>query len=430
MPNPLYSTTVGTLNDGKAQIQGYPDALARSDNSLVFLMGIVGVPWQDIGTVGADGSLKYIPVIDPAWTSSPSDAGNTPVNPPTNGAGIWDMIYGKDAANIVPKDIHMVESLVPRSGLPGPTAATNADTFTGHEYNTAREDFEYACIYPLPTSRPCACDPTSATYASCKYQHPNDCCDTSFKADGAGGPGDDFHKPVCNGTTQVAAKAYPGLREIEVLHDYALTNAAAAVRGNSIVASICPKDLSSEPSSPGYGYNPAVSTLIDRIKTSLKGSCLPRPLSVNADGSVPCRVVEALAPAALNGADCTSFCTAKGRTSAASSVASDAAIALRNTKVCDTTGGMSCSSMCYCQLNQETGSALNTCQNAASGPETTALPPGYCYVDPADGAGTNAGLVSSCPPSQPRILRFVGSNPATGIPVPLSSAYVLLSCSN
>ena len=138
MPNPLYSTVAGVLNNGQS-IADYPNAIPRAEKSSIFLAGIVGVPWQDIGTT-ASGTLRYIPVTDSALTSAGS--GTQPDNPPSNGAsGILDMIYGYDAANIEPKDVHMVESLTPRANLPGPTAAANADPFNGHEYNTALKNW-------------------------------------------------------------------------------------------------------------------------------------------------------------------------------------------------------------------------------------------------------------------------------------------------
>ncbi len=77
MPNPLYSTTVGTMNNGSA-VQGYPQSIPRSDNSAIFLSGIVGVPWQDIGYLDANGNLTYISTTDPAWTSA--GAGTQPIN--------------------------------------------------------------------------------------------------------------------------------------------------------------------------------------------------------------------------------------------------------------------------------------------------------------------------------------------------------------
>ncbi len=292
MPNPLYSTTVGTLNNGSA-LQGYPQSIPRADNSAIFLAGIIGVPWQDIGNLDANGNLVYIPVTDPAWTGG--TGGTQPNNP--GSTGIWGMIYGDDNANIFPQDMHMIESIVPRvaggnvdgkSGsvdvipnkapwstqsipapAPGPVAPTNANP-NGGEYNTALEDLEYACIFPLVASRACACTAGSNDYASCKYLNPNDCCDQTYQADGAGTAVGvpNYDKPLCNGTTQVAAKGYPGLREIAVLHDYA-DSTAATTQGNSIVASICPKGLTSASNSPGYGYNPVTRAIIERLKARL-----------------------------------------------------------------------------------------------------------------------------------------------------------------
>jgi hypothetical protein len=423
MPNPLYSTIVGTLNDG-SQIEGYPKLLPRSDNSLIFLVGIVGVPWQDIGT-SASGTLTYIPVTDPAWNSTAS--GTLPDNPPTGQNGIWEMIYGVDNVNITPADMHMVESVAPRNGLPGPTASAYADPFNGHEYNTAREDLEYACIYRLPTPRACVCNAGSSDYASCKYQNPNDCCDVSYPADGAGGPGDNYYKPLCNGNTQVAAKAYPGLREIAVLHDYATSDVTSTKKGNAIVASICPRDLTSANTSAGYGYNPAMQATVERMKELLVPSCLPWSLSVNADGSTPCNVVEVVDNTLTAGQDCSTYCTSMGRQKANAANTADVTVLLKTIRICSATGQPDCSSLCVCQLPEETGGNLATCQNAIDGSEAAILP-GFCYVDPSQGAG-NPEVVARCPESQRRIIRFAGNNPSGGgSPVPLPGSLVFVSC--
>jgi hypothetical protein len=437
MPNPLYSTTVGYLNNGQP-IAGYPKSIPRSDNSAIFLAGIVGVPWQDIGYTDANGNLVYIPVTDPAWS------GGTTATPPVNAGtkGIWDRIYGDDNANITPSDVHMQESVVPRQGVPvptpGPTAPTNTDP-NGADYNTAREDLEYACIFQLPTPRPCACTP-GTDFASCKFLNPNDCCDTHYDAAGDGTAGADYDKPLCDPATntQVYAKGYPGLREIAVLHDYALQG---GTQGNSIVASICPNDLKSANTSPGYGYNPAVAALINRLKEKLKGSCLPRPLTstTDAQGNVvlPCNVVEVVSATTLNKVDCLTYCKNNLRDVASASTNPDgspnpqmtAAVldSMKQSKLCDGAGQPACSSMCMCTLPQEQGADLTTCQNATDGSEDK-LAPGYCYVDPANGAGTNLDVVAKCPASQQRILRFVGNNPTAGVAVPLGGAFVFTAC--
>jgi len=150
---------------------------------------------------------------------------------------------------------------------------------------------------------------------------------------------------------------------------------------------------------------------------------------VNPDGSLPCRIVEALAPGSLNGAECKAYCSSKGRDpNLTPELVTAVQTEMTKSKICGASGGTPCSSMCLCVLNQETGDNLNVCQNDPDGPSTTNLPPGYCYVDPANGAGSNADLVAKCPPSQARILRFVGNNTSTGIAVPLSGAYVFTAC--
>ena len=262
LPNPLFSDIVGTSNAG-TDVLAAQQVAPRGDNSMIFLTGVIGVPWQDVATTDASGNVVYIPTTDPAWSSS---GGTTPA---TSGSqGIWPNIYGNDNANIEPGDPHMVESVEPRSGV-GTT-----DPVNGHDWNTAYEDLEYACTTKLPTARACSCNPTSSDYNSCKYLHFNDCCDLSFNVDGRGGPGGNFNKPVCqvdgetgnDENTQYYYRAFPGLREVAVLHDYALH---APSPGNAVVGSICAKDLTSASDRAGYGYNPVIDALINQMKSKL-----------------------------------------------------------------------------------------------------------------------------------------------------------------
>lgn len=438
LPNPLYSTIVGKSNDNQDVQTASEGAMPRTDNSAIFLAGIVGVPWQDIGYLDRTqpgNPLVYIPVTDSAWTGQPSNPDKGPTTPVPAQGGIWANIYGDDNANKNPADPHMIESIEKRDGI---TAYDNIE----HEWNTAYMDLEYACIYPLPEARKCACDPANAnTYASCKYQNPNDCCDLTFQVNGRGDANSagEFNKPLCNSNTQVNAKGYPGLREIAVLHDYATQG---ATQGNSIVASICPQNLTNpDKADPGYGYNPAVAALVNRLKEKLKGSCLPRPLSVNTDsGQVPCNVVEVVGSATAGGTGdaCSAYCAGQGRNvgtadnpSGQVSPQMQAAVldSMRKSGLCDKAGAPACADMCMCLLPQEpTGDALNTCQSADEGTVNRDLPPGYCYIDPALGLGTEA-LVKNCPSTQKRILRFVGNNPTGGgHSVPLNGALVFTAC--
>ena len=451
LDNPLYSNRVGRKSDGVTDVIGYPQSVARTDNSAIFLAGIVGVPWQDISEPDsqADGAtLKYVPVTDPRWTAS---------------GGIWDKIVADyNDHDRTPGDPRMIESIVPRDGLPPPTAGVDADPINGHEWNTGMADLEYACIYRLPTPEKCEC--LNATdVAACKYQHPNDCCVLKVTSDAEGNHDVTLDKPLCQdpqtgayeANTQYFAKGYPGLRELSVLHDYATSGQTP---GNSIVASICPKDLTSDFGSPGYGYNPAVAALIDRLKDRLRGSCLPRPLTVASNGEVPCYVIEAVAPDALDNQDCASFCHDKGRNqdvagdnpsgSPSAQVQSAVFTSMRQSGICDQPGqALKCSDMCLCSLPQERidqktlsdapyDNDLVACQNADDH-TASRLKPGYCYVDPGlkdeNGqslAGSNPDLVAKCPDTQRRILRFVGNHPtaASGTAVPLTGAMVFSAC--
>jgi len=453
-PNPLYSNIVGRKNDGVTDVVGSnPNAIPRQDNSAVFLAGIVGVPWQDISepdSQAAGATLRYIPVTDPRWTAA---------------GGIWDQIVADyNDSEKVPGDLRMIEAITPRDGLPPPTAGVNADSRNGHEWNTASRDLEYACIYQLPVPKKCDCDPNDLS-GSCAYNKPNDCCSLNYtiNATGAQGTTVDFSKPLCqepttgsyDARTQYFAKGYPGLRELSVLKDYA---AQGKIQGNSIVASICPKDLTSDSNSTGYGYNPAVAALIERLKVTLKGSCLPRPLSVEANGEVPCNVVEAVAPSVLGDTDCNTYCQHNGRNRDVTSdnptggpstkIRAAVVESMQQTQLCDNPNtGLKCADMCLCLLPQELQSNnklndpqyqndLAVCQNAEDH-QANLLDPGYCYVDPElkDGkgnsiAGDNEGLVSKCPSTQKRILRFVGNQPTAqgGSAVPLTGARVFSAC--
>lgn len=449
LPNPLYGHVVGRKDDG-TDVVSFANYPTRSDNSTIFLAGIIGVPWQDIAedATRADGkTLKYVPVTDERWTAP---------------GGIWDTIYADyNDARKEPRDVRMHESVTPRGGLPTPEASVQADAILQHEWNTASQDLQYACTYRLPEPKAVACPIDSETHElNCPSGHREDCYPLA-QQDAESGAMVDVKKPLCQNpstgtyeTTQYFAKAYPGLRELAVLKDYALQGQTA---GNSIVASICPKDLASDSTSPGYGYNPAVAALIERLKAHLGGTCLPRPLNVQSNGEVPCNVIEVVDQSSLGGMDCNAFCKSKHRNQnstgsnpaggPSSKIAAAILDNMRNSGICDTNTTARCDEKCLCLLPQEsaTSNTLNTpeysndlqaCQNADNGP-ANALPPGYCYVDPQlldeDGkhlAGSNEYLVSRCPETQRRILRFVGNQPTSvgGAEVPLMNSRVFSAC--
>jgi hypothetical protein len=150
----------------------------------------------------------------------------------------------------------MVETTLDRTTLFGPAfhpllggaaalAAASSDgqpnAINGHESNIGElNDLQYACIFPLPAPRDCS---SGAPGCDCKV--------TDVPS----------NRPICNGTTQTHAKAYPSLRELEVLKRF------GDLTGNAIPASICPKTIS--PANPASGYGPAMTALVERLKSVL-----------------------------------------------------------------------------------------------------------------------------------------------------------------
>lgn len=375
-PNPLFGDLKGT------------GALPR-DATLIFFAGIIGVPYQDIqaannpdGQPWPAGELHYQTASEIDWNLI---LGNP--NPP-NGAG-----------PIAPRDTLMVESTSPRGGndgqsrpLAGIDAPALANPVNSHEWgNTRRDDLMYACVFPLPAPRDCAQIAT--------LPDPRPGCDCEDLP-----PGD--NNPLCQNPrnnqyerNQHFAKAYPGLRELQVLKDFGK---------NSIVASICARNLTNR-DSQDYGYRPAVDAIVDRLKEALTGRCLPRTLVPNADGSIPCSIIE-VRPLG-RGCD-----PNRKRTPADETVVRAAQDRLRQEGVCGG-GGVQpeCSQFDFCLLEE----AGLQCHKTGEQPV-----PGWCYVDPAQNPDDDAALVEKCPVTERRIIRFV--DPENRTPEP--DAKVLIAC--
>jgi hypothetical protein len=242
--NPLFAASLpdGSAID-KATLCNLP--LGTRAPGLVFYAHIGGVPWQLLHFTANDG---------PASTLTQDD---------------WTKILGNDPSSFDYSGIdpHMVESYQPRVGLPDPSQADNADPENGREWvtdtNPARDgnfvDLEFACTFPLIDPRDCT-DPENA--AGC------DCPTTAAVWD------HQFTPPVCGGagsldpavpqTTQIAAKAYPTVREIEL---------ANLMGRNGVLGSICPIHVTPAnndvPPDPLFGYRPAVGALVDRLRVVL-----------------------------------------------------------------------------------------------------------------------------------------------------------------
>jgi hypothetical protein len=367
--NPLY--TPG--------IDGTPAREAR----LVFLAGIVGVPWHDIADADSltGQGLRYLTAAE-METATPNR---------------WSVILGDPDLGIQPLDPFMHEQVEPRSGtnpitgdmiLP-PTPGPAGNDINGHEQNIAnRDDLQYACTFDLESPKTCT-------------MSNQDGCDCNASEEG-------YNRPLCEYPgggaegTQVRAKAYPGSRHLQVLKGFG---------ENAIVASICPKDATNM-GSPSYGYNPAVAAIINRLKEALVGTCLPRPLDTSGE-ELPCKVVEAFLPAAGQACEC----GMEGRADLSTQdIRGSVEDELEAGSLCGDASGVACGSYCMCEIQQLAGGELDTCQNSATDPMTGIF--GYCYVDRTSQAADV--LLADCPESQKQIIRFLGAD----VPRPRAVAFI------
>jgi hypothetical protein len=202
--------------------------------SQVYLTSIVGVPWQAITHTDGSGS----PDISAGLKSAAELAAEG-----SDGTCTWSHILGDPAEYIAPLDAHMIESPDPRSALAAPGSDYDADPIHGHDYSIPqRDDLQYACIMPLTTSRDCV------GQQNCDCNNPSN--DSPLCQD-----------PVSNqfGTTQYAAKAYPGRRHLQVVR---------ALDHQGIVGSICAPQLNNS-ASPGYAYRMVFDNVAQSVKRSL-----------------------------------------------------------------------------------------------------------------------------------------------------------------
>jgi hypothetical protein len=208
------------------------------DPSMVMLTVISGVPWQDIA-------------IDP----DPSADLDFLTTEQLTAQGRWPIIVGDVGNYVDPLDPFMIESVDPRSGLNpitndpivDETSTNPLATINGHESAMpTRSDLQYACIFPLAAPMDCSLVSDNAC----------DCFAEDIPR----------NRPLCQppeggpaGTMQYFAKAYPGLRQLDV---------ARQLASKSAVASICPRN-SENVEADDYGYYPALRALQVRLATRL-----------------------------------------------------------------------------------------------------------------------------------------------------------------
>ena len=230
--NPLYSDL--QCKDGMG-------CAPQRDRDLVFFAGVVGVPWQDVAVDPADLTKGYLTAAQLAERN------------------VWSKILGDPGhpnGPVAPSDPHMIEAILPRPGLAGPTSAPTADPIHGHEWDismnspTPNADLQYACTFELSPVKVC----TEATDCDCFVP--------------AGGNAAAAKNSLCQerttgaySTTQSGAKAYPGLRQLEVLK---------GLGQQAIVGSICPANTRDK-TKADYGYRPVIAAIVNRLRNPLRG---------------------------------------------------------------------------------------------------------------------------------------------------------------
>jgi hypothetical protein len=296
--NPLFAAS---LPDGSATDQKTLCNLPVGSRapSLIYYAHIGGVPHELLQSTPGDGTC---PANTPA-AQCPPKASLLDSD--------WVKILGKGkTANPINEydftgiDPHMIESYAPRAGIPaagaaaGPSQANPAQgldpygvtdwvTNTGQNHVLA-VDREYACTFELvdssgnPAPRDCTdtTDPTVSFACDCPSQATLTANEIPPLCDSV--QGDTGYQ-----TSQLRAKTYPTVRELEL---------AYLMQGQGIVSSLCPIDVTpaqglTAASDPLYGYNPAVTAIVDRLKVSLSNQCLPDQLTADSLGNVPCLIL-------------------------------------------------------------------------------------------------------------------------------------------
>ena len=220
--NPIFAKTL----PGKVTT---PDALCKLERgprgtNLVYFAVIGGLPHQLLQK-------------DPKDPDSPQKAALSTDD--------WTKILGKDPEHydFSGADLHMLESITARPGLPGVGAKDDADPIHGREWDTGGGQLQFACTFPLPTPRDC----TDASNLFC------DCA-----------KGLPALPPLCDAATptlQRRAKAFPTLRELAV---------ARALGDRASISSLCPIHVTeAQVNDPLYGYRPAIAGIVGAFRKGL-----------------------------------------------------------------------------------------------------------------------------------------------------------------
>jgi hypothetical protein len=201
---------------------------------------------------------------------------------------------------------------------------------------------------------------TAAAPANPPEQVPPLCAKTS--SDGT------ITSSVSDYTVQVAAKAYPTIRELTL---------ANMMGSQGIVSSLCPIHTTdnSTGDDPLYGYRPAVNAIVNRLKGALGAQCVPKltPQATDGGSTIPCLVLVSFVPGSAGAPSSKTDCKSAGP--AYSNV--DPTV-LNNFNMGqaaaagDASSSVNLANDITCQLNQVSVAAGATCVNGAA--------PGWCYI--------------------------------------------------
>jgi hypothetical protein len=349
VPNPLY---------------GSPTGLPQRDRSMVFLAGILGVPWQDVSDEASwreDRRLRYLRYDELV------------------AQGRWDWILGS-----LPADGLMFETHLDRTTLPIPLAHP-AGTMVGGELAPSTSTVQL--VNPI-NGHESKLDDGGALQTACMFQlqeSVEDCDQAQGQCDCTTEDAI-YNNAVCDGRRQTHGKAHPSTRQLEVLRGF------GELTGNAVVSSICAKNsfpLAGEADSdPDFAYRPALHALADRMKEQLRSRCLDRALGVESDGSVDCSLLE-VTMLDEDAAFCPA-CSTPGRKTPSFDVSFLPERLGRN--------------LCVCEIEQYEGADLDACRTELAEPEKS----GFCYVDARPGADEDAraAVVAGCPADARQILRL------------------------
>ncbi|MBI2393671.1 MAG: hypothetical protein HYV09_29115 [Deltaproteobacteria bacterium] len=167
----------------------------------------------------------------------------------------WEKMISPDLGR---RDRHMIESFLPRPGLPAYAGDRGIDPVSGGErVIKGKDDLQYACIAKRTTTA-----------------GGDDCLETPTY--------DPATNPLCDGDrNQPYFKAYPGLRHLRVLHD---------LGDRGFVSSICAES-----------YQPAIRGIADRIRLVVDGQCIRSDVKPDASGAVGCFNLESFAESTHDG---------------------------------------------------------------------------------------------------------------------------------